>query len=89
VVAKLLKMQMLSDDDELEYAATKMSVLQLQCIPYVKVPNLLCSEGKDESLVGDGRPAWMKTLNTTSSEWLAMIPFVRQQYGLVVWYNIV
>ena len=24
VVAKLLKMQMLSDDDELEYAATKM-----------------------------------------------------------------
>ena len=29
MVAKLLKMQMLSDDDELEYAATKMSVLQL------------------------------------------------------------
>lgn len=33
------------------------------------------SDSKEEK--GDGRPAWMKTLNTTSTEWLSLLPTVR------------
>ena len=36
---------------------------------------LILSDSKEEK--GDGRPAWMKTLNTTSTEWLSLLPTVR------------
>ncbi|XP_074612492.1 cytoplasmic dynein 1 heavy chain 1-like isoform X2 [Acropora palmata] len=53
MVAKLLKMQMLSDDDELAYSPDST---------------------KKKRTESDPRPAWMRTLHTTATNWLNMIP---------------
>lgn len=57
------------------------TVFLLKCnIPcycaFVYIPTVsIYSDSKEEK--GDGRPAWMKTLNTTSTEWLSLLPAVR------------
>lgn len=52
LIAKLLKMQLLEDDDEPAYAA----------------------EEGERSIVGDGRPAWMATLQHSGTTWLRLLP---------------
>lgn len=53
MVTKLLKMQMLSDDDELAYSP---------------------DSARQKRRESDPRPAWMRTLHTTATNWLSMIP---------------
>ncbi|KAJ7386556.1 Cytoplasmic dynein 1 heavy chain 1 [Desmophyllum pertusum] len=53
MVTKLLKMQMLSDDDELAYSP---------------------DSARQKRRESDPRPAWMRTLHTTASNWLNLIP---------------
>ncbi|KAK8783264.1 hypothetical protein V5799_015395, partial [Amblyomma americanum] len=52
LIAKLLKMQLLEDDDEPAYAA----------------------EEGERAVPGDGRPAWMATLQQSGSTWLRLLP---------------
>ncbi|XP_066464042.1 cytoplasmic dynein 1 heavy chain 1 isoform X2 [Eleutherodactylus coqui] len=54
MISKLLKMQMLEDEDDLAYAETE-------------------KKQRTDS-TSDGRPAWMRTLHTTASNWLSVIP---------------
>lgn len=59
LIGKLLKMQQLEDDDELAYSNSVT----------VPVDDSL-SEEKQE----DGRPSWMRTLHSSASAWLALLP---------------
>lgn len=54
MISKMLKMQMLEDEDDLAYAETE-------------------KKARPDSS-SDGRPAWMRTLHTTASNWLQLIP---------------
>ena len=63
MIGKLLKMQSLGDDDE--FVSTVTTILMS---PTRKSP---------VSPRHDGRPVWMRSLYTTSTEWLSMIPEVR------------
>ena len=54
MISKMLKMQMLEDEDDLAYAETE-------------------KKARPDSS-SDGRPAWMRTLHTTASNWLHLIP---------------
>lgn len=54
MISKMLKMQMLEDEDDLAYAETE-------------------KKARTDS-TSDGRPAWMRTLHTTASNWLHLIP---------------
>lgn len=54
MISKMLKMQMLEDEDDLAYAETEKKT-------------------RTDS-TADGRPAWMRTLHTTASNWLHLIP---------------
>lgn len=54
MISKMLKMQMLEDEDDLAYAETEKKT-------------------RADS-TSDGRPAWMRTLHTTASNWLHLIP---------------
>lgn len=54
MISKMLKMQMLEDEDDLAYAETE-------------------KKARTDS-TSDGRPAWMRTLHTTASNWLHVIP---------------
>lgn len=54
MISKMLKMQMLEDEDDLAYAETE-------------------KKARADS-TSDGRPAWMRTLHTTASNWLHLIP---------------
>lgn len=54
VISKMLKMQVLEDEDDLAYAETE-------------------KKARVDS-TSDGRPAWMRTLHTTASNWLHLIP---------------
>lgn len=54
MISKMLKMQMLEDEDDLAYAETEKKT-------------------RTDS-TSDGRPAWMRTLHTTASNWLHLIP---------------
>ncbi|KAH6926569.1 hypothetical protein HPB50_019808 [Hyalomma asiaticum] len=53
LIAKLLKMQLLEDDDEPAYVA---------------------AEEGERAAPGDGRPAWMATLQQSGSTWLRLLP---------------
>ena len=63
MIGKLLKMQSLGDDEE--FVSTVTTILMS---PTRKSPT---------SPRHDGRPVWMRTLYTTATEWLSMIPEVR------------
>ncbi|XP_012579828.1 PREDICTED: cytoplasmic dynein 1 heavy chain 1, partial [Condylura cristata] len=54
MISKMLKMQMLEDEDDLAYAETEKKT-------------------RADS-TSDGRPTWMRTLHTTASNWLHLIP---------------
>lgn len=54
MISKMLKMQMLEDEDDLAYAETEKKTRP--------------------DATSDGRPAWMRTLHTTASNWLHLIP---------------
>lgn len=54
MISKMLKMQMLEDEDDLAYAETE-------------------KKARTDS-TSDGRPSWMRTLHTTASNWLHLIP---------------
>lgn len=54
MISKMLKMQVLEDEDDLAYAETEKKT---------RVDS-----------TSDGRPAWMRTLHTTASNWLHLIP---------------
>ena len=54
MISKMLKMQMLEDEDDLAYAETEKMT-------------------RTDS-TSDGRPAWMRTLHNTASNWLHLIP---------------
>lgn len=54
MISKMLKMQMLEDEDDLAYAETE-------------------KKARTDS-TSDGRPAWMRTLHTTASNWLHLVP---------------
>lgn len=54
MISKMLKMQMLEDEDDLAYAEAE-------------------KKARTDS-TSDGRPAWMRTLHTTASNWLQLIP---------------
>ncbi|ETE58961.1 Cytoplasmic dynein 1 heavy chain 1 [Ophiophagus hannah] len=54
MISKMLKMQMLEDEDDLAYAETEKKT-------------------RTDS-TSDGRPSWMRTLHTTASNWLHLIP---------------
>ncbi|XP_029806677.1 cytoplasmic dynein 1 heavy chain 1 [Suricata suricatta] len=54
MISKMLKMQMLEDEDDLAYAETEKKART--------------------DPTSDGRPAWMRTLHTTASNWLQLIP---------------
>ena len=54
MISKMLKMQMLEDEDDLAYAETE-------------------KKARADS-TSDGRPAWMRTLHTTASNWLHLVP---------------
>lgn len=54
MISKMLKMQMLEDEDDLAYAEAE-------------------KKARTDS-TSDGRPAWMRTLHTTASNWLHLIP---------------
>merc|ERR1719320_1044590 len=77
LVIKLLKMQQLDEDDE-ELAYRKL--LLVSVIPCTRragrdSPTSEKGDSKaDTSGVVEGRPAWMRTLHTSSSEWLALLP---------------
>ncbi len=55
MITKLLKMQILEDDDELAYTRP--------------------TEDEQKQKV-DGRPAWMKTLHVSLSNWMRLVPKV-------------
>ena len=65
MLSKLLKMQLLEDDDELAYASP--------------------SEDQEKAQ-GDGRPAWMRTLAASLTNWMKLVPKVRlvtsNDYGI-------
>ncbi|XP_007951321.1 cytoplasmic dynein 1 heavy chain 1 [Orycteropus afer afer] len=54
MISKMLKMQMLEDEDDLAYAEAEKKT-------------------RTDS-TSDGRPTWMRTLHTTASNWLQLIP---------------
>ncbi|XP_023392903.1 cytoplasmic dynein 1 heavy chain 1 [Pteropus vampyrus] len=54
MISKMLKMQMLEDEDDLAYAEAEKKARP--------------------DATSDGRPAWMRTLHTTASNWLHLIP---------------
>lgn len=53
MMGKMLKMQMLEDEDDLAYETEKK---------------------ERTSSASDAQPAWMRTLHTTSCNWLQLIP---------------
>ncbi|XP_061172861.1 cytoplasmic dynein 1 heavy chain 1-like isoform X1 [Saccostrea echinata] len=53
LIAKLMKMQLIEEDDDLAYGATPED---------------------EEKRLADGRPAWMRTLHTSVSTWMSLIP---------------
>lgn len=57
VIANLMKMQILEEDDDLAYGGTP----------------------DEEQKIVDGRPTWMKTLHTSVSTWMTLVPKV--MYG--------
>ncbi|XP_052105179.1 cytoplasmic dynein 1 heavy chain 1-like isoform X5 [Mytilus californianus] len=52
VIANLMKMQILEEDDDLAYGGTP----------------------DEEQKIVDGRPTWMKTLHTSVSTWMTLVP---------------
>lgn len=40
----------------------------------------------EEQKVVDGRPTWMKTLHTSVSTWMTLVPKVRQTFLMVYFY---
>lgn len=54
IIANLLKMQILEEDDDLAYGITP----------------------DEEEKIVDGRPTWMKTLHTSVSTWMTLVPKV-------------
>ena len=42
------------------------------------------SDKSPKRLVHDGRPAWMRTLHTTATEWLSVIPQVHYLFSVVM-----
>lgn len=54
MLSKMLKMQMLEDEDDLAYAETEKK--------------------QRTGSTSDGRPIWMRSLHTTASNWLQLIP---------------
>ncbi|RMX44013.1 hypothetical protein pdam_00012965 [Pocillopora damicornis] len=71
MVTKLLKMQMLSDDDELAYSPDSASPGQpLEAV----FPPIVYGSDDEKRRESDPRPAWMRTLHTTAANWLSMIP---------------
>lgn len=53
MMGKMLKMQMLEDEDDLAYETEKK---------------------ERASSTSDAQPAWMRTLHTTASNWLQLMP---------------
>eukprot|EP00105_Crassostrea_gigas_P045649 XP_019929797.1 PREDICTED: cytoplasmic dynein 1 heavy chain 1 isoform X11 [Crassostrea gigas] len=53
LIAKLMKMQLMEEDDDLAYGA---------------------SPDDEDKVMADGRPAWMRTLHTSVSTWMSLIP---------------
>ncbi|XP_078314970.1 cytoplasmic dynein 1 heavy chain 1-like isoform X1 [Crassostrea virginica] len=53
LIAKLMKMQLMEEDDDLAYGA---------------------SPDDEDKPMADGRPAWMRTLHTSVSTWMSLIP---------------
>lgn len=56
LIAKLMKMQLMEEDDDLAYGA---------------------SPDDEDKVMADGRPAWMRTLHTSVSTWMSLIPKVK------------
>ncbi|EDO28787.1 predicted protein, partial [Nematostella vectensis] len=71
LIAKLLKMQLLGDDDELAYSPDATRPSDLFVVPTSLTKGMLDEQKRRES---DPRPAWMRTLHTTAANWLTMIP---------------
>ncbi len=74
MISKLLKMQLLEDDDELAYTPTPGSENQ---------------DAQREARDADGRPAWMRTLHNSLSTWLQMVPkvgicFTKQKHVVII-----
>jgi len=67
MIAKLLKMQMLSDEDELAYSPESG-----KNIPEPFEVELVTGVAKRKDI--DHRPAWMRALLATSTQWLAILP---------------
>ena len=57
LIAKLMKMQLMEEDDDLAYGA---------------------SPDDEDKPMADGRPAWMRTLHTSVSTWMSLIPKVKK-----------
>lgn len=58
LIAKLMKMQLMEEDDDLAYGA---------------------SPDDEDKPMADGRPAWMRTLHTSVSTWMSLIPKVNKK----------
>ncbi|KAK3755600.1 hypothetical protein QZH41_017589, partial [Actinostola sp. cb2023] len=84
LIAKLLKMQLISDDDELAYSPDTARPAELFDVPTSLSKDLL-DEGHCTLLLcfktsiqkrreSDPRPQWMRTLHATAAKWLGIIP---------------
>merc|ERR1719233_1071288 len=77
LVIKLLKMQQLDEDDE-ELAYRKLLLVAvIPCTQRSSRDSPTSEKGDskaDTTGVVEGRPAWMMTLHTSSSEWLSLLP---------------
>ena len=73
LVINLLKMQQLDEDDELAYRYCKNKLKHIPII-FIFIANIFCSDASSETGVVEGRPAWMRTLHSSSSGWLSLLP---------------
>lgn len=64
MISKLLKLQLLEDDDDLVYSETENVAGDK--------PKVVVKRRTSESI--DGRPAWMRTLLSSSTNWLRLLP---------------
>lgn len=45
------------------------------------------SPDEAEKRLADGRPAWMRTLHTSVSTWLKLVPQVRLKHTFLYWHD--
>lgn len=84
LVSKLLNMQQLEDEEELAYSASqqeqglsddKFFLYNICFYTHILIIYILIKGIPAElSVLGDGRPAWMKTLHQSATIWLDLLP---------------